>query len=99
MIDVQRSYAFGLELWSLPVRTNLAGHGKRRIRLAPYVFHLDPLGQFCQRQAASLSIDLEDAEIGDYLANASDARQRERTILEDLASAVLIGVIRHHDDL
>jgi hypothetical protein len=81
------------------VRPNLIGQSKRRVRLAPYVLDGDAPGQLGQRQPAKLAIDLEHAEVGDYLAGDPHPGERERTFLEDLAPAVLVGVVCHHDDL
>jgi hypothetical protein len=81
------------------VRPNLVGQSKRRVRLAPYVLDGDAPGQLGQRQPAKLAIDLEHAEVGDDLAGDPHSGERERTLLEDLAPAVLVGVVCHHDDL
>lgn len=81
------------------VRPNLVGQSKRRVRLAPYVLDGDAPGQLGQRQPATLAIDLEHAEVGDDLAGDPHSGERERTFLENLAPAVLVGVVCYHDDL
>ncbi len=75
------------------------GHAERRIRLLLDLVNRRVAGDLHQSQAAVHTVDVEDGNVGDDSAYATSTRQGQLTLLQDLALAVLVGMVCNNDDL